>query len=77
MNNTTIVNIFNNDNSNYAYIKTQHYQIMAIIAYRIFKLEFMIKKPSVANHTFFNSITFSRINPFAYINFIVIQYCKI
>ena len=31
MNNTTVINMFNSDNSNIAYIKTQHRQIMAII----------------------------------------------
>ena len=32
MNNTTIINIFNDDNSNIAYIKAQRYQIMTTIA---------------------------------------------
>ena len=54
-------------------IKTQHCQIMTIITDRIFKLEPVIKKSIVTNHTFNHTVfTFSRINSFAYINFIVI-----
>ena len=64
MNNTTIINIFNSDNSNFAYIKTQSCQIMATIAF---------KKSSLAKHSFFISITFSTINTFIYISSIVIQ----
>ena len=74
MNNTTRINIFNSYNSNIAYTKTQNHQIMATIAYRILKFEFMIKKPIVENHAFFTSITFSKINSFTYINSIVIQH---
>ena len=47
--NTTIINIFNSDNSNIAYIKTQHCHIMTIITYIILKFESMIKKPIVTN----------------------------
>ena len=53
MNNTIVINIFDNDNSNIAYIKTQHHQIMANITHRILKFETMIKKPIVTNHIFF------------------------
>ena len=53
---------------------TQNRQIMVTIAFRILKFESMIKKPIVTNHTFFISITFSRINLFSYINSIVIQH---
>ena len=74
MNNPTIINTFTSDNDNIAYIKTKNCQIMATIAYRILKLESLIKKSIVANQAFFISITFSRINSFAYINFIVIQH---
>ena len=42
--NTTIINIFNSDNSNITYIKTQHSQIMAIITYIILKFESVVKK---------------------------------
>ena len=42
MNNTTIINIFNSDNSDIAYVKTQNSQIMASIAYRTMKYESMI-----------------------------------
>ena len=72
MNNTTIINIFNSDNSNIAYIKTQHGQMMTAIACRILKIESMIKKPIVTNHAFFPVFTFS--NSFAYINSIIIQH---
>ena len=53
MNNKTTINIFNSDNSNIAYIKTQNRQIMATIAYRILKFETMSKKPIVTNYAFF------------------------
>ena len=43
MNNTTIIGIFSSDNSNIACIKTQNCQITGQIAYRILKLESMIK----------------------------------
>ena len=52
MNNTTILNTFDSDNSNVAYIKTQHRQIMATITYKILKFEPMIKKAIVPNCTF-------------------------
>ena len=53
MNNTTIISIFNSDNSNIAYIKTQNCQIITTIAYRIVKFEPMVKKPIVTNHALF------------------------
>ena len=74
MNNTTISNAFNGDNSNIAFIKTQCCQIMAIMAYRILKFEPMIKKRIVINHTYFAVVTFSRINCFAYFDSIVLQH---
>ena len=63
MNNTMIINIFNSDNNNIAYIKTQNCQIMANIVYRILNFESMIKKPIVTNQQLFTYITFSRIIP--------------
>ena len=45
MNNTTITNNFNSDNSNIVYIKTQHHQIVTTIPNRIVKFKPMIKKP--------------------------------
>ena len=39
MNNTTVINTFNNDNSNITYIKTEPRLIIATIAYIIFKFE--------------------------------------
>ena len=42
---------------------------MTKIAYRILKLESMIKKPMMENHAFFTSITFSRISSFPYYQF--------
>ena len=74
MNNTTIISIFNSDNSNIAYIKIQNWQIITTIAHRILKFEPMVKKPKVAYHAFLTSITFSRINSFAFINSIVTQH---
>ena len=50
MNNAKIINIFNSDNSNIAYIKTKIRQTMAATASRI-----LIKKPIVTNHEFFTS----------------------
>ena len=73
MNNITIINILNSDNSNVAYIKTQNRQMVATIAYRILKFDSMIKKPIVTNDIFLTSITF-RINSFVYINSIVIKH---
>ena len=52
------INIFNSDNSNITYIKTQNCQIMATIAYRIFKSEPIIKKPIVTNDAFFSCYYF-------------------
>ena len=72
--NRQIINIFKSDNSNITYIKTKYRQIMTTIAYRILKFESMIKKPIVKNHAFFTPITFSCNNPFAYINYILIQH---
>ena len=47
---------------------------MATIAYsNNGNFESMIKERIVANYTFFTSITFTRINSFAYINSVVIQ----
>ena len=74
MNNTTVINIFNSDNINIAYIKAQNRQIMTTITNIILKFEPMTKKPLVTNHAFFTSITFSRIDSSAYINSIVKQY---
>ena len=73
---TTLINILDSDNSNIAYIKTQHFQSMTTIAYIILKFESMIKKPITANHTFFTVVTFSSftscfINSLAYISSIV------
>ena len=56
------------DNKNMTCIKTQNCQIMTTIAYRILKFETTIKKPIVANHTFFTSITVNGISSVAYIN---------
>ena len=43
MRNTKKINTFNNDNSNIAHIKTQHYQIMTAITNGVSKFEVMIK----------------------------------
>ena len=76
MNNTRIINIFNSENSNIAYIKTQHCQIMTAIVYIILKLKSMIKKPIKANHAFFAVVTFSKITSFVCINSIVIEHLQ-
>ena len=47
---------------------------MTTIAYIILKVESMIKKPIMTNHTFFAVVTFSKINSFTYINSIVIEH---
>ena len=74
MNNTKIINTSNRDNSNIAYIKTHHRQIIAAITYRILKFEPMITKPIVANQKLFAVVTFSNINSSTYINSILIQH---
>ena len=51
MNDTTIINMFNGDNSNIAYTNAQHSQTLA---YMVLK----IKKPIVANHTVFVAVSF-------------------
>ena len=57
--NTTIMNMFNTDNSNITYIKTQHRLIMTTIGYRILKFEPMVKKPVVTNYIYFLMLLFS------------------
>ena len=42
MDNTTIVKIFNSNNNNAAYIKTENSQIMKTVGYQILKFEPMI-----------------------------------
>ena len=74
MNTTTVINIFNSDNSNIAYTETKNCQIMAYILYTILKFESVIKKPIVTNDAFFTAITFSRINSFPYITLFIIQH---
>ena len=60
MTNEMIINIFNSDNRNITNIKKQNPQMMAFIVYII---ESMIKKPIVTNHVFITFITFSRSIP--------------
>ena len=74
MNNKTIVNTFNSYNSNISKTKAQYQQIMTTITNGILKFEPMIKIPMMTNHTFFTVITFSYINSFTEINYIVIQH---
>ena len=47
---------------------------MTTITYIILKVESMIKKPIMTNHTFFAVVTFSKINSFTYINSILIEH---
>ena len=64
MNNTTIINIFNGDNSSIAYINTRHCQVITTIAFIVLKVESMIKKSKVKNYAFFAVVTFTRSIPF-------------
>ena len=64
MNNATIINTFNSDNSSIAKIKTQYHQIMTAITNGILKFEPMIAKQLVTDSTFVTVIAFSRINSF-------------
>ena len=59
MNNTTVIKTLNSDNnSNIAYIKTQHCQIMTAITYKILKFETMIKKTNSDKQCTFYSYYF-------------------
>ena len=73
MNNTTIINTFNGNNSNAANFKLQHRQIMTTIANKILKFKPMTKIPIVTSHNYFAIITFSRVHSFIYINSMVTQ----
>ena len=53
MTNTTMINNFNSENGNIAYIKSQNCQIMANITNIILKFKPTIKRPIMGNHTFF------------------------
>ena len=74
VNNATIINTINSNNSNIAKIKTQHHEIMPTVANGILKFEPIIKKPIVTSYKFLNVITFSNIISFAYIDSITIQH---
>ena len=69
-----MIKIFNSDNSDIGYIKTQHCQIMTAITCIILKFESMTKKPIMENPTLFTFVAFGKINSFAYISSIVIQH---
>ena len=73
MNNTTIINIFNCDNSNITRSKTLHLPVMTTITDIILKLKSMVKNPIVNNHTFFTVITYININTFRKYYSIVMQ----
>ena len=77
MNKSAIINTFNQlrwlIDTDVGKIKRQNREIMTAIIEWILKFEPMIKKPIVAKHTFCTDITFSRINSFPYLNFIMIQ----
>ena len=53
MDDTTLTNPFNSDNTNVDNIKTQHRQIMTTITDRILILEPITKTPLVENYIFF------------------------
>ena len=69
MNDTTIINMFNGDNTNIAYTNAQHFQTLA---YMVLK----IKKPIVANHTVFAVVSLCKINSFTHINSRTIQHLQ-
>ena len=74
MTKTTIINLFNSDNSNIVHVKIHYHQIMMTVTDRILKFETMTKKSIVTDNTFFTVITFSRLNSFTLINSIKIKH---
>ena len=60
MNNTTIINTFNCDDSNIANIKTQHGQVMTTITNRILKFKPKIKKKNDSRQSILYCYYFSR-----------------
>ena len=64
LNDATIINIFNSDNSNITRTKAQPYDIMTTITDRILKVKTMIEKLIITNNTSFIIITFSKISSF-------------
>ena len=75
MNDTMIIKIFNNCNIAYIIVYINNgCQIMTTIKHIILKVESLIKKLIVTNHTFFGVATLSKNNSFAYINSITIQH---
>ena len=63
MNNTAIINTFNN-NSNSGHQKIQNQKIIATIANRFLKFKSMIKIPIMADNTFFTNIIFRNIKSY-------------
>ena len=64
MNNTTIINTFNSDNSNITNINTKLLKIMTTITGITLKYKKMIAKKVVTNLTLCTVIIFSRIKSF-------------
>lgn len=73
MNNAAIINSFNSDDNNVANINTEHKYIMTNITHRILKFESVMKRSVATNHTYFVVVIISKINLFAYINYIFTQ----
>ena len=63
MNNTAIINVFNN-NSNSGHQKIQNQKIIATITNRFLKFKSMIKIPIMADNTFFTNIIFRNIKSY-------------
>ena len=68
INNSTIINTFNSDNSNIANINTQRRQSMTTITNKISKFTPIIKKPLVAGNTFFTVILYFYTVQFLHLN---------
>ena len=63
VNNTTIIDTFNSDNSNITKTNARLSQLMTTIANKILKFEPTINLSKKANYLFFTVITFSNIIP--------------
>ena len=74
INNTTITNIFNIDNSDITKTKTQHYQITTVISNKILIFKPLIKKPIATNRALFTVINFSDISIYCYQFLAILNY---
>ena len=74
INNTTITNIFNIENSDITKTKTQYYQIMTVISNKILIFKPLIKKPIATNRALFTVINFSDISIYCYQFLAILNY---